>query len=143
MIQTTQTIAEKQSKGTIYFDASCGLCTSATRRLRNLVGDRFAFVPLQTPGVAKVLGLPPDQPFEEIKLRQPGGQVLGGVAALVEIIRQIWWMYPAWLIFQIPAQGCFFSRFIAWSPNTAAGLAMFAGFNPPLLFATIFLLIQK
>ena len=44
--------------GTIYFDASCGMCSASARRLRRFVSPRgFALVPLQDPGAAQILGL--------------------------------------------------------------------------------------
>jgi predicted DCC family thiol-disulfide oxidoreductase YuxK len=102
MTQTIEPITKTHTAGTIYFDASCGLCSSATQRLRKLVGHRFAFVPLQAAGVTKILNPPDGAVFDEIKLQKLDGRILGGVDALLEIIRHIWWLYPLWLLCRIP-----------------------------------------
>lgn len=89
--------------GTIFFDASCGMCSIAARRMQWLIGGRgFAFLPLQTPGVAEELHLGPNDADWEIKLMMPNHEVLGGADALLAIARQIWWAYPIWLISLIP-----------------------------------------
>src|ERR1700729_4152433 len=102
MTRTIEPITEAQIAGTIYFDASCGVCSDATRRLRKLVGHRFAFVPLQAAGVTEMLNLPDDAVLDEIKLQKLDGRILGGVDALLEIIRHIGWLYPLWLFCRIP-----------------------------------------
>jgi len=142
MTITTEPIAEKIA-GTIYFDASCGLCSTATRRLRNLVGHRFAFLPLQTPGVKEMLGLPPDAAFDEIKLLQPDGRILGGVDALLEIIPHIWWLYPVSLICRIPGTRIILNPIYRTIARHRRRISSVCRLRTFLLFAIIFLFIQK
>ncbi len=91
------------SNGTIYFDGSCGLCTASVRRFQRIVIPRgFAFVPLQDPGVAELLGLSPGEIPDEIKLRTRDRDILSGADALVYVAGKIWWAWPVWAISFLP-----------------------------------------
>jgi predicted DCC family thiol-disulfide oxidoreductase YuxK len=88
---------------TIYYDASCGVCSAGVRRSKRLLEKRgFVFEPLQGEGVAQMLGLLDGEIPDEMKLRTRGGQILGGADALLCIARRIWWAWPAWLVLRVP-----------------------------------------
>jgi alginate O-acetyltransferase complex protein AlgI len=90
-------------RGVIYYDASCGLCSSGAVRMQQIYGKRgFAVAPLQDPGVAEMLGLPAGEIPEEMKVRTADGRVFGGVDALLYLARFVWWMLPLWVIAQVP-----------------------------------------
>ena len=88
---------------TIYFDASCGMCSASARRLKRLVSPHgFALAPLQDPHVSEILGLKPREIPDEMKLRTRDGAILGGVDAIVYICRRIWWAWPVWAVSNVP-----------------------------------------
>jgi predicted DCC family thiol-disulfide oxidoreductase YuxK len=90
-------------RDTIYFDASCGMCQAGVTRFERLLRRRrFTLEPLQSPGVAQMLGLDDGQVPDEIKLKSHDGAILGGADAMVYIARRIWWAWPVWLASKIP-----------------------------------------
>jgi predicted DCC family thiol-disulfide oxidoreductase YuxK len=92
-----------RAHGTIYFDASCGLCSASARKLRRFVCPHgFELVPLQDADAIKVPGLAPGEVPDEMKLRTSDGNVFGGADAIVCVARQIWWAWPVWLVSRIP-----------------------------------------
>lgn len=93
----------KPTRPTIFYDASCGLCSAGERRFGRLVERRgFELVPLQEPWVAELLGLARGQVPDEMKLRTHEGQILGGVGAFIYISRFIWWATPLALLARVP-----------------------------------------
>lgn len=62
----------------------------------------YTFVPLQTPGSARLLGVAEDQLLNEMRLRLDEGQVLGGAAAVAAIARRVWWAWPLWALSRMP-----------------------------------------
>jgi predicted DCC family thiol-disulfide oxidoreductase YuxK len=90
-------------KAEIYFDGSCGLCTRSRQRFGAMTARRgFIWLPLQTPAVAKRLGLSDGELPGELKLLTHQGEILGGVDALMYIARRIWWATPVWLVSLVP-----------------------------------------
>ena len=88
---------------TIYFDASCGMCSASARRFHRIVHSYgFSFVPLQDTGVSELLGLHPGEIPDEMKLRTRKGATLGGIDAIMYVCRRIWWAWPIWAIAMIP-----------------------------------------
>jgi predicted DCC family thiol-disulfide oxidoreductase YuxK len=89
--------------GTIYFDAACGMCSAAARRMQRVFGPRgFAVIPLQSEEATERLGLDPLSIPGEIKLRTRDGRILGGADAFVELSRFVWWMFPIRMIAGLP-----------------------------------------
>ncbi len=90
-------------RGTLYFDAGCGLCSEGARRWERMVGKRgFEVVPLQDPRAEKVLNLAPGELPTEIKLETADGRILGGVDAFAYVGRYVWWAFPLHLLASIP-----------------------------------------
>ena len=88
---------------TIYFDASCGMCSVSAHRFQRILRRYgFAFVALQDPGVSKAIGVHPGEIPDEMKLQKRDGQTLGGADAIVHICGRIWWAWPVWAISRIP-----------------------------------------
>jgi predicted DCC family thiol-disulfide oxidoreductase YuxK len=93
----------RSENGSIYFDASCGMCSAGVRRFERIVGKHgFVFEPLQSPGVSEMLGLQPGEIPDDMKLRTPAGTILGGADAFVHISRHIWWAWPFFLVSKLP-----------------------------------------
>ncbi len=87
----------------IYYDDECRLCRSMLRRFgRTLARRRFTFVPLQSPGAARVLGVADEHLLDEMRVRLDDGAVFGGAAAMTAIARRIWWAWPMWALSRVP-----------------------------------------
>ena len=88
---------------TIYFDATCGLCSAGERRFTTLLERRgYRLVPLQDPAAVALFGPAPVESNGEVKLRTSDGRTLGGADAVIEISRSIWWAWPLYAIGEIP-----------------------------------------
>ncbi|MEI6084613.1 MAG: DUF393 domain-containing protein [Verrucomicrobiota bacterium] len=76
---------------TVYFDGECAFCTRWARR-----GSRlgFRFVPFAN-GRAE----------GEVRVVTEAGATLGGVDAIAYLCRQVWWLWPVWLLSRLPGMG--------------------------------------
>ena len=87
----------------IYYDDECRFCRDMLRRFgRTLARRLFTFVPLQSPGAARVLGVSEEHLLDEMRVRFDDGAVVGGASALVAIARRIWWAWPLWALGCLP-----------------------------------------
>ena len=87
----------------IYYDDECRFCRGMLRRFgRTLARRRFTFVPLQSPGAARVLGVSDDRLLDEMRVRLDDGAVFGGASAVMAIARRIWWAWPLWALSRVP-----------------------------------------
>jgi predicted DCC family thiol-disulfide oxidoreductase YuxK len=90
-------------RGYVFFDAKCPVCRKWVGRLHGqLVRRAFHPVPLQAAWVKQKLGLGDGEPLREMKLLMRDGKIFGGADALVEIARAIWWLWPLFVLAQIP-----------------------------------------
>jgi predicted DCC family thiol-disulfide oxidoreductase YuxK len=90
--------------GWVLYDADCRFCTGNARFFEAALTRRhFAVLPLQTPWIREKLQLPDDGVWKEMRLLKPGGEVMGGVEALLEIARYFWWAWPLRKISRVPA----------------------------------------
>lgn len=101
---TTATLEHFPPKnGWVLYDGECSLCTRAASRFAPILKrHQFDFAPLQAVWVRERLGLKTDEPLAEMKLLTAGGQIYGGVAALVQLARRVWWAWPFFALAQIP-----------------------------------------
>ena len=87
----------------IYYDDECRFCRDMLRRFgRTLARRLFTFVPLQSPGAARVLGVSEEHLLDEMRVRFDDGAVFGGAFAFVAIARRIWWAWPLWALGRLP-----------------------------------------
>jgi predicted DCC family thiol-disulfide oxidoreductase YuxK len=90
-------------RGTIFYDATCGLCSTALTRFgRAAQRAGFSQTPLQDESAQRTLGLQDGELPAEMKVQLANGTVLGGVDALLAVSRHIWWAWPAWAISRVP-----------------------------------------
>ena len=90
-------------RGQIFYDASCGLCTSSYRRFGAMTERRgFKWIPLQEPRARALLNLEGDELPNELKLFTRKGRLLGGADALLYVAKYLWWARPLWLIAFLP-----------------------------------------
>ena len=87
----------------IYYDDDCRFCRAMLLRFgRTLARRRFTFVPLQSPGAARLLGVSDEHLLDEMRVRLDDGEVCGGASALTAIARRIWWAWPLWALSRVP-----------------------------------------
>jgi len=93
----------EQPAGWVFYDGECAFCVGWVQRVeRPLARHGFALIPLQTPWVRESLSLDKTALLKEMRLKLADGHVLGGADAAVAAARYIWWLWPLWLIAQIP-----------------------------------------
>jgi len=88
----------------VFYDGQCPICRRWIRRSHSiLVHHGMHPVPLQAPWAASRLGLDPAAPLTEMKLLTYDGQILGGAGAILHVGRHVWWVWPLFVWFRIPA----------------------------------------
>ncbi len=93
----------RASRGLVFFDRDCAVCTSLARRFRHTLARRgFGLAALQDPRAAALLGLPPAELLREMRVATAEGEVLGGAGAIVFLARRIWWAWPLYAAAQLP-----------------------------------------
>jgi predicted DCC family thiol-disulfide oxidoreductase YuxK len=101
--ELTDTKGMRASRGLVFFDRDCSVCTSLARRFRHTLAKRgFGLAALQDPRAAALLGLPLAELFREMCVATVDGNVLGGATAIVHLARQIWWAWPLYAAAQLP-----------------------------------------
>jgi predicted DCC family thiol-disulfide oxidoreductase YuxK len=99
----------------IFYDASCGLCTTGHRKFGPIATRRgFEFVPLQDPSARSLLGLKDDELPAEMKLQTHTGAIVGGIDAYIYIARYVWWAIPFHLLAQIPPLRALLQTIYRW-----------------------------
>jgi predicted DCC family thiol-disulfide oxidoreductase YuxK len=87
----------------IYYDDQCRFCRDMLQRFgRTLARRRFTFVPLQSAGAARLLGVADAHLLDEMRVRFDDGTVFGGASAVTAIARRIWWAWPLWALSRVP-----------------------------------------
>ena len=101
--EITDAKGQQASRGWVFFDRDCSICTSLARRFRRTFEKRgFGLAALQDPRVATLLVLPPDQLLREMRVVTCDGEIYSGAEAIVYLARQIWWAWPVFVAAQIP-----------------------------------------
>ena len=91
------------TRGTIYYDGACNLCTSGAARFGPMLRRRgFELAPLQSPDAAARLRLTNAELLDEVRLLTPEGRVRGGADAILHVARHVWWATPMWAISRVP-----------------------------------------
>ncbi len=99
----TDAKGRKASRGWVFFDRDCDICTSLARRFRPTFERRgFGLAALQDPRAAALLSLPLDQLLTEMRVVTSNGERYGGAEAIVYLARQIWWAWPLYIAAHIP-----------------------------------------
>ena len=93
--EITDTKGMRASRGLVFFDRDCSVCTRLARRFRNTLAKcGFGLAALQDPRAAALLGLPPAELLREMRVATADGNVFGGASAIIYLARQIWWAWP-------------------------------------------------
>lgn len=103
------------AQGWIFYDGQCRYCIAAADKFERLFARRgFGFLPLQTPWVQARLALDPDAPLDEMRLLTVAGEDLGGANALIFLLRQVWWLWPLYLVARLPRMHGLVDRGYRW-----------------------------
>jgi predicted DCC family thiol-disulfide oxidoreductase YuxK len=90
-------------RGRIFYDAACPVCRSGRKVWGGIFARRgFEWLPLQTPGMAKRLGLSEAALLEEMKLQLRDGRVLGGIDSWVVLFGSVWWLRTLGALLSLP-----------------------------------------
>ncbi|MBL6765481.1 MAG: DUF393 domain-containing protein [Verrucomicrobiae bacterium] len=101
--------------GRIFYDAECALCGRALKLFRRLFESRgFQWIPLQTPGVAKRLGVRESDLWSAMHLESRRQGVVHGVDAWPVLCATVWWLKPFGLLLRLPG--------VHWAAKAAYGL---------------------
>jgi predicted DCC family thiol-disulfide oxidoreductase YuxK len=96
-------ITEYNKEGWVLYDGDCPLCSRTVRRFGQLLRARgLQPEPLQSPWVARQLGLSPEQLLVEMRLLLPDGRLYSGGDAILQIARRYWWAWPLYLLGHVP-----------------------------------------
>ena len=99
----TDTKGKHASRGWVFFDRDCSVCTSLARRFRRPLETRgFGLAALQDPRVQALLNLPPEDLLREMRVATAEGEIYGGAGAIVYLARQIWWAWPLYAAAKLP-----------------------------------------
>jgi predicted DCC family thiol-disulfide oxidoreductase YuxK len=112
-------------RGWVFFDAECDFCVRGATRWGGWFERRgFRWLPLQTPGTAKRLGVAETALREEMHLLLADGQLAHGVEAWVILFRAVWWLWPLGFLLRRPGihwLGDCTYRWVARNRNCFAG----------------------
>jgi predicted DCC family thiol-disulfide oxidoreductase YuxK len=101
--EMTDTKGRHASRGWVFFDRDCSVCTSLARRLRRPLETRgFGLAALQDPRVQAHLALPPEDLLREMRVATADGKIYGGAQGIVYLARQIWWAWPLYAAAKLP-----------------------------------------
>jgi predicted DCC family thiol-disulfide oxidoreductase YuxK len=91
------------SRGWVFFDRDCPICTALARRFRRPLEKRgFGLAGLQDPRVQALLNLPPEALLREMRVATAEGRIYGGAEAVLFLARQIWWAWPLHAAAKLP-----------------------------------------
>jgi predicted DCC family thiol-disulfide oxidoreductase YuxK len=101
--EMTDTKGRHASRGWVFFDRDCSVCTSLARRFRRPLETRgFGLATLQDPRVQALLALPSKDLLREMRVATADGKIYGGAEAIVFLARQIWWALPLYAAAKLP-----------------------------------------
>jgi predicted DCC family thiol-disulfide oxidoreductase YuxK len=99
----TDAKGRRASRGWVFFDRDCSVCTSLAQRFRRPLEARgFGLAALQDRRAQALLPSPPQDLLREMRVATSDGKVYGGAQAIVYLARQIWWAYPLFLAAKLP-----------------------------------------
>jgi predicted DCC family thiol-disulfide oxidoreductase YuxK len=101
--EMTDAKGSRASRGWIFFDRDCAICTSLACRFRRPLEKRgFGLAGLQDPRVQSLLNLPREELLREMRVATAEGKIYGGADAIVYLARQIWWAWPLYAAAKLP-----------------------------------------
>jgi predicted DCC family thiol-disulfide oxidoreductase YuxK len=116
--EMTDAKGRQASRGWIFFDRECNICTSLARRFRFTFEKRgICLAALQDPRVAALLGLPPDRLLLEMRVVTCEGEIYGGAEAIVFLARQVWWAWPVFIAARLPGVSRILTIGYRWFAN--------------------------
>ena len=108
---------DRPRQGWVLFDGACGICSRSVRAweptLRRL---GLEIAPLQSDWVLTRTGLDPGQLSNDIRLLRHDGTLISGPDVYRDVMRQIRWAYPLYLLSKAPGLRQIFD----WSYRTFA-----------------------
>ena len=101
--EITDAKGRRASRGWVFFDRDCSVCTGLARRFQRPLESRgFGLAALQDPRTQALLDLPPAELLREMRVASAEGKIYGGAAAIVYLARQVWWAWPLYAASHLP-----------------------------------------
>ncbi len=102
-------------RGWILYDGQCGFCFRWVHLWKNVVEPRgFALKDLQSASDDRSLQVSPENLLDDILVLTPGGKLESGAGAYLFVARQIWWAWPFYALFSLPAFNWILWRAYRW-----------------------------
>jgi predicted DCC family thiol-disulfide oxidoreductase YuxK len=101
--EMTDSKGKHATRGWVFFDRDCSVCTSLARRFRRTLETRgFGLAALQDPRVQALLALPSEDLLREMRVATADGKIYGGSEAILNLAAQIWWAWPLYAAAKLP-----------------------------------------
>jgi predicted DCC family thiol-disulfide oxidoreductase YuxK len=102
-------------RGQILYDGHCGFCFHWVHLWKNVVEPRgFALKDLQSASADGSLKISPENLLNDILVLTPSGTLESGADAYLFVARQIWWAWPFYALFSLPAFNWILWRGYRW-----------------------------
>jgi predicted DCC family thiol-disulfide oxidoreductase YuxK len=116
--EMTDAKGSRTSRGWVFFDHDCPVCTALARRFRRpLEKLGFGLAGLQDPRVQALLSLPPEELLREMRVATVEGKIYGGPEAVLFLARQIWWAWPIYAAAKLPGVPRILNAGYRWFAN--------------------------
>jgi predicted DCC family thiol-disulfide oxidoreductase YuxK len=87
----------------VFFDDRCPVCQAAVKRWRPVFEARgILFHGMREPWVRELLRIPTEGFPDEMKARDGNGRIRGGLDAIAWLCREVWWLWPAGVLMEVP-----------------------------------------
>ena len=97
--------------GWVLFDNACGFCRFLAERGHHFLGKRgFALEPLQSPWVARALGVSEADVLRDVRLWLSDGRQFYGADVYRVLLKNIWWASPLYFLSIVPGLRLIFDR---------------------------------
>ena len=110
-------LPEDSARGWILYDGSCGFCSKWVPFWSStLARQGLGFAPLQADWVSKRLAMSEEELLEDLRLLLATGELLSGPSVYRHVMRNTWWLWPAYLLSVTPG----LRRVFDWSYRSFA-----------------------
>jgi predicted DCC family thiol-disulfide oxidoreductase YuxK len=90
--------------GWVLYDAGCGFCSRWLKFWTpTLLRHGFFVGALQDEWVTEASGLTAEELLADIRLIRPDGTLVSGADVYLQVTRKIWWAWPFYALFSLPA----------------------------------------
>lgn len=101
---------EKHFSGWVLYDGNCGVCKLLIEKWRPVITScGYKIAPLQSDWVKGKISLSDEELVKDILLITVDDKLIRGADVYREVMKQVWWLYPFYLISIIPGLNYIFN----------------------------------